>query len=240
MIKTIFFDAAGTLFVPVEPIGRSYARIARDFGVDTDERAVALGFRRAFARAGGLAFGPGIPVAELRELERRWWRECVRESFEGLGNFEDFDRYFDALFAYFAEPSSWRAAPGAESALADLRGRGLSLGVVSNFDGRLHAILEGLDLRRYFDSVTISSEAGYAKPAPEIFTVAMERHGVAPEETIHVGDSEPLDVGGANAAGIATILVDSSRRGTPEIAGRVARVSLLSEAAALIGRPPFS
>jgi putative hydrolase of the HAD superfamily len=240
MIKAIFFDAAGTLFVPVEPIGRSYARIARGFGVEADERAVADGFRRAFARAGGLAFGPGIPPGELRQLERRWWRECVRESFAGLGSFEDFDRYFDVLFAYFAEPSSWRAAPGAGAVLADLHARGLILGVVSNFDGRLHAILEGLDLRRYFDSVTISSEAGYAKPAPEIFAAAMARHGVAPTETIHVGDSEPLDVGGATAAGIATILVDPKRRGAPEVGGRVARVSSLAEAAAFIGRPPFS
>lgn len=240
MIKAVFFDAAGTLFVPAEPVGRSYARIARGFGVDADERAVAAGFHRAFALSGGLAFGQGIPPARLRQLEREWWRQCVRESFAGLGEFDDFEGCFDALFAYFANPSSWIATPQAAPVLQALHDRGLALGVVSNFDYRLYAILGGLGLQRYFDSVTISSEAGFAKPAPGIFAAALERHRLTPSEVIHVGDSEALDVKGAAAVGLAAILVDSTRRGAPEVAGRVARVARLGDVLALVGRPPFS
>src|SRR5690242_14696587 len=99
--RVVFFDAAGTLFESREPIGRVYARIASEFGVDTPVDAVTAGFRHAFGSAHGLAFGPGHNPDELRRLEREWWRQRVKDSFAGLGVFRDFDAYFDALFCYF-------------------------------------------------------------------------------------------------------------------------------------------
>ena len=74
LITAVFFDAAGTLFEPREPIGRTYARLARDFGLEASEEAVAASFRHAFGAAPGLAFGLGLRPAELRRLEREWWR----------------------------------------------------------------------------------------------------------------------------------------------------------------------
>ena len=84
--------------------------------------------------------------------------------------------------------------------------------MISNFDYRIYAILEALELSRHFDSITISSEAGYAKPAPEIFRMALQRHSVPADEALHVGDSEALDVAGAHAAGVAAVLVDPDGR----------------------------
>src|SRR5271170_5091084 len=98
MITAAFFDAAGTLFEAREPIGRTYARLARDFGLDAPEDAVAASFRRAFGAAPGLAFGPGFRDDELRRLEREWWRRRVGETFDPIGKFSDFEAYFDALF----------------------------------------------------------------------------------------------------------------------------------------------
>ena len=92
--------------------------------------------------------------------------------------------------------------------LTALRESGLELGVISNFDYRIYSILEALGLTRHFDSIMISSEAGYAKPAPEIFRMALQRHSLVPSQALHVGDSEALDVVGAHAAGIAAVLVD--------------------------------
>src|ERR1700691_3281631 len=111
MLRAIFFDAAGTLFDPREPIGESYARVARGFGVETSAAAVSAAFRRAFAQTPGLAFGPGYRGDELRRMEREWWRGVVRASVAGLGEFSDFDAYFEALFEYFADPANWQADP---------------------------------------------------------------------------------------------------------------------------------
>ena len=229
MIRAVFFDAAGTLFESREPIGASYARIAREFGVDAPEAEVAASFRRAFGSAPALAFGPGRSGAELRRMEREWWRARVAETFAGFGIFRDFDGYFEALFAYFADSAHWVADSEAEPALLRLRNAGFKLGVISNFDHRLYSILEGLGLIRHFDSITISSEAGYAKPRSELFGAALSRHGLAPVQAVHVGDSEHLDFAAAQAAGLSAVLIDRERSEIgPEIVGRTARISSLA------------
>jgi putative hydrolase of the HAD superfamily len=228
MLKVVFFDAAGTLFDAREPVGHTYARIARRHGVDAPDEAVSAGFHRAFSQSGGLAFGSGHAPDELRAMERRWWRALVERSFEGLGRFDDFEAFFGELFAYFADPVHWRAMPEAVDALSRLKSRGVGLGVISNFDYRLYRILDGLGLRGQFDTITISSEAGYAKPRREIFELALGRHLVRPAEAMHVGDSPHMDLEAAAAAGMAAVLLDHRASAPIELSGRTARISSLA------------
>jgi putative hydrolase of the HAD superfamily len=207
MLKTIFFDAAGTLFETRQPVGNFYAQVARKFGADVSGKAVSAAFRHSFGNASGLAFGPGHSAIELRRLEREWWRARVAETFASLHQFEDFDAYFTALFEFFGDPSNWIVYDDVIPALEQLRAGGLRLSVISNFDARLYRLLEGLGLHHYFQTVTISSEAGYAKPAPELFKFALSRSGTSADEALHVGDAPHLDVAGANAAGIEAVLI---------------------------------
>jgi putative hydrolase of the HAD superfamily len=239
MLRAIFFDAAGTLMEPREPVGASYARIARKYGVSASAAEVGAAFRRVFRDAPGLAFGPGHPPDELRAMERRWWRDLVAASFVGLGQFSDFDAYFTELFAFFGDPAHWVADPQAGALLAQLRRQGLLLGVLSNFDHRLYGILDGLGLGPCFDSVTISSEAGYAKPSPAAFEAALARHALSPSEALHVGDSEHHDVAGALAAGVAVALIDRDAPGGISVSGRTARIATLAGVAEAAKRLTF-
>jgi putative hydrolase of the HAD superfamily len=220
-------------------VGASYVRIAREYGVDASVADVGTRFRAAFHDAAPLAFGPGRSAPELRRLERQWWLDLVAATFIGLGEFKDFDAYFDALFAFFADPGHWIADADAAQTLQCLKDSGLALGVISNFDHRLYRILDGLGLSCYFDSVTISSEAGYAKPAAELFRVALARHSVQPAEALHVGDSEHLDLAGAAAAGIAGVLIEPNTLPQLCIAERIARVSSLDAVIEAAHRLPF-
>src|SRR5690348_8057341 len=97
-LKAVFFDAAGTLFETREPVGESYARIARVYGLNASADAVDAAFRRAFRDAAPLAFGMDHKPEQLRRLEREWWRELVMRTFAGLGNFADFQAFFNSLF----------------------------------------------------------------------------------------------------------------------------------------------
>ncbi len=227
-IKAVFFDAAGTLFETREPVGETYAAIAREYGVASSAQAVDAAFRRAFRAAAPLAFGRGRTPEELRWLEREWWRGLVRETFSELGKFSDFDSYFEALFEFFAEPAHWIADPEAIPTLKALREQSRILGVISNFDYRLYRILDGLDLARWFDSITISSEVGYAKPSAQLFEAALERHRLAPAQALHVGDSEHLDLAGASAAGMAAVLINPKMDGSISITSRAGEISSLS------------
>jgi putative hydrolase of the HAD superfamily len=207
MLKAVFFDAAGTLFESRLPVAEIYAELARQFGVDADARQVGAAFRNAFGSAPALAFGTGHRTQELRRLEREWWRQRVAETFTQIGEFADFEAYFDRLFAIFGEPATWEPCPEAIPTLQRLKDEGLIVGVISNFDYRVHGVLGGLGMDALLDSTTISSEAGYAKPASEIFALALAKHRLKPLECVHVGDSIALDVVGAQTAGIRAILV---------------------------------
>jgi putative hydrolase of the HAD superfamily len=68
--------------------------------------------------------------------------------------------------------------------------------------------MRGLGIAEAFDTVTISSLAHAAKPAPKIFQLALEKHAVDPEEALHVGDSVRDDVEGATKAGLHAVLLD--------------------------------
>ncbi|MCP5069356.1 MAG: HAD family hydrolase, partial [bacterium] len=86
---------------------------------------------------------------------------------------------------------------------------GCKLAVCSNFSHSQTAfrVLEDARLRWHFDVVVISDATGWRKPRPEIFQATLAALGVAPEETLHVGDNLKADVAGAAAAGLRTAWV---------------------------------
>ena len=205
--KAVFLDAAGTLFESVKPVAVTYAEMARRYGMDVPHEEVSRRFRHCFATAPPMAF-PGSDGQRLKAQERAWWHDVVRRVFEPAGTFLRFEDYFDELFAYFARPDSWELYGDARETLEDLKGRGLILVMISNFDSRVLEIISGLGVADYFDSVFISSSAGFAKPAAGIFHLALERYGIAPHEAMHVGDSPETDVEGALNAGVPAVLLD--------------------------------
>jgi putative hydrolase of the HAD superfamily len=205
-IKAIFFDAAGTLIQPARRVGESYATVARKYGMDVAPSELSARFNECFDSAPPLAFPKASP-AQIEEMEREWWKRLVRHIFAPWGFVERFDDYFEELFAYFAQADAWTLYPEVRETLTTLKQQGLILGVISNFDSRLLTILKGLEIACSFDGIFISSRAGYAKPARQIFHMALNRHALSPECALHVGDSEEKDVYGANRAGLTGIHV---------------------------------
>jgi putative hydrolase of the HAD superfamily len=118
----------------------------------------------------------------------------------------------EALFAAFSDPAGYRLFDDARPALEALAGRGLRLGVVSNFEPWLEDVLalEGVD--HLFAAVAISGKLGVAKPDPEIFLAALAEAGADPAATVHVGDQPANDVAAARAVGITPVLIDRFAR----------------------------
>jgi putative hydrolase of the HAD superfamily len=99
-----------------------------------------------------------------------------------------------------------RPIAGVPAVLKALRASGLRLGIVTN-----NEVAEQVDklaacgLTELVDAVVISQEAGFIKPDPRIFAVALERTGARAETTVMVGDSWEADVQGALASGIRAV-----------------------------------
>jgi putative hydrolase of the HAD superfamily len=192
---------------------------------------IAEAFRRAYQEAPPPVFAVPAPT-QNKQSERLWWFDIVHNVFYRVGMFERFDEFFDQVFHAFEDHRSWRLFPETVAVLAQLKARDLELGIISNFDSRLFTVMRGLGIADSFDTVTISSLAQAAKPAPRIFCIALEKHAVDPAEALHVGDSLRDDVEGAKKAGLQAVLLDrtgAQQRGATPVIGSLEEVVPLLE-----------
>jgi len=213
-VRVVFFDAADTLFHVNGAVEEIYLRHAVEFGFkETRDSLAAIkqAFGRAFREAPPPVFAATEP-AQIKRSERLWWFDIVHSVFYRVGIFERFDDFFDRVFDVFEDPASWRLFPETRATLERLRAQGVELGIISNFDSRLFAVLRGLDIAQAFNTVTISSLARAAKPSGKIFQLAIDKHAVDPGEALHVGDSPRDDVEGAAKAGLNALLLDRHGR----------------------------
>jgi putative hydrolase of the HAD superfamily len=209
--RTIFLDAAGTLIEPAEPVASVYACHFADSGFVVEEGLI----RQAFGQVFRMLPPPDYPPDGNGDAaERIWWRSVVRETANRCGlpsQVAESGALFDSLLNHYAIGAAWRVFPEVESVLEELAANGSSLAVVSNFDNRLHRILDDLDLTRWFAAVITSADAGSRKPEGVIFQHALNKLARSPSEVAHIGDSAEADQAGAANVGIRAFLLDRPR-----------------------------
>ena len=235
-VQVVFFDAADTLFHVQGSVADIYLTHAVQFGFQQQADSLAAikqAFSRAFREAPPPIFAVTEP-AQLKHSERLWWFDIVHNVFYRVGMFERFDDFFERVFEIFEDPSSWCLFPDTVSTLTRLKSQGLELGIISNFDTRLFSVLRGLGIADAFDTVTISSLAQAAKPAPKIFQLALDKHAVDPEDALHVGDSLRDDAEGAVRAGMRALLLDRLSRVSSPLPSGVRPITSLTEIPALL------
>jgi putative hydrolase of the HAD superfamily len=202
--QVIFLDAAGTLIGVKEGVGRQYANVAARFGVNVAPEILNQAFIRVFKSTGSPAF-PDCPLEQLQSKEFLWWKKVALRTFteaEVIHQFSDFNRFFVALFDYFATAEPWFIYPDVAEALERWHWLGIPMGILSNFDSRLYSVLFDLNLIDYFTSITLSTEAGFAKPDRRIFHLALTKHECRAAQAWHIGDSFEEDYQAAQAAGL--------------------------------------
>jgi putative hydrolase of the HAD superfamily len=95
--------------------------------------------------------------------------------------------------------------PGAEEVLRKLRAAGLRIGLLTNGAPDLQREkIETSGLGMFFDAAVVSGEIGTGKPEPEIFRHLLGKLGVAPAESLMVGNSLARDIVGAKRAGMSS------------------------------------
>ncbi len=195
MVRAVLLDALGTM-VELEP---PWPRLARALGGEVAEADV----RAAFAAEMDYYrdhLHEGTDPESLAELRERCAAVLSAELRREVGA------------ATMMAAIRFRAYPDAGPALAELRGRGVRLVCVSNWDCSLPDVLRRTALAERLDAVVVSALHGASKPDPGIFTAALELAGCRPDEALHVGDRDEDDAG-ARGAGIAPLRIDRSGGG---------------------------
>jgi putative hydrolase of the HAD superfamily len=220
-LQTLFFDAAGTLIRPAESVGMTYAQHARRRGIVAEPEAIMQAFRQAWRETPPPLHPAGQPAADD---DRGWWRALVGDVFGRVLGVPLAERALETLFGglylHYAQPQAWSLFDDVVPALEDLA-RDHRLLVLSNFDRRLHSILAGHDLLRFFTQVIISSEVGAAKPHARMFQAALAAGGSLPQETLHIGDDVKCDLAGAQNCGIHAFHVKRPESGLDVLVKKV-------------------
>jgi HAD superfamily hydrolase (TIGR01662 family) len=195
----VFFDVDFTLIYPGPRFqGIGYHASCARHGVTVDPAA----FRAAVAGAASLldtddpAYDAQVFIDYTRRIiELMGGRGpgvglAAREIYEDWAANHHFELYDDVA-----------------GTLARLHARGLRLGLISNTHRSLDAFQSHFALDGFIGAAVSSSEHGYMKPHPSIFTTALQQLDTPPAEALMVGDSVGQDIDGALRIGMRAVLV---------------------------------
>lgn len=129
--------------------------------------------------------------------------------------FEYFDLPIDkltqvklAVFEEFASKKHWQLEQTAFRFLNFCQKHQILLFVTSNFDERLSAILQDLQVAHFFKKIISSAEVGYEKPSSIIFERLLQEAQLPAKQIMHVGDTWLADVEGAKQAGMIPVFFE--------------------------------
>jgi beta-phosphoglucomutase family hydrolase len=103
-----------------------------------------------------------------------------------------------------------KAVDGFEDLIADARSQGIALAVgTAAPPANVEFTLDGLDLRRHFETVVGATDVPRGKPHPDVFLEAARRCGAEPANCI-VFEDAPLGVEAARRAGMRVVVITTT------------------------------
>jgi beta-phosphoglucomutase len=115
----------------------------------------------------------------------------------------------DALYREMYQPHL-RTIQGFEGLVDQAGNRGVKLAVATSAPpANIVFTLDGLDIRRHFDTVVGAADVKQGKPHPDVFLKAAEKLGVAPADCI-VFEDAPLGVEAARRAGMRAVVLTTT------------------------------
>ncbi len=115
----------------------------------------------------------------------------------------------ESVYRELYEPHR-KTVDGFDDLVAQAKLRGVALAVATAApNANITFTLDGLDLRRHFDHVVGAADVARGKPHPDVFLLAAERCGVAPQDCI-VFEDAPLGVEAARRAGMRCVVLTTT------------------------------
>jgi HAD superfamily hydrolase (TIGR01509 family) len=149
--------------------------------------------------------GHRVPRVQLHKQVGKGSNLLIREFVEDEETAGKIDELHSEYYGELQEHG--HPLPGAKELILSLAERGYEVWFVTSAkDEELEHHMGELDVEDEISGVVNSSDVENSKPAPDIFELALERAGAAPDETVAVGDAI-WDIESASAAGIRTVAV---------------------------------
>jgi putative hydrolase of the HAD superfamily len=197
-IEWVVFDAVGTLIFADPPVHMAYHRVGRKSGSEITPPLASQRFKEAMA-------AKPVTLETSPQLEVEFWKSLVARVLPDANHPEG---CFQRLWEHFAMPASWGVYADVEETLGELKARGIQVAVASNFDQRLHSVMNGHPDLKPIGKRFISSEIGWKKPSPRFFEAIVKDLGCPAGSILMVGDDEAADIQPALAAGFRAVHIN--------------------------------
>lgn len=206
-LSAVIFDADGTIFDTFEMIVSAYRHVSETHG---------------------------LRVPEPSEIRNRLGSP-MHEMFAAFYPGQNIDQLIATNNEYvMANAMSSEAFAGIKELLEELVARSIRLAILTSGNSNIHTILRQHELEHYFDSVVHIEKVQQPKPHPEGFLLACDECGVAPGETVIVGDTVFDIQTGKNAGALATIAVTHGFGGRDDLSS--AEPDYMAKSLADVGR----
>ena len=226
--KAVFFDVDFTLIYPGPTFqGEGYREFAAKHGLDVNPaqfNSAVLSASHILDSAQDAIYNDQIFIDYTAHIIRGMGGEggavqaCAAEIYREWAQCQHFLMYDDV-------------AP----ALAKLRERSLTIGLISNSHRCLESFQSHFELEDLIDVAISSSQHGYMKPHRSIFEAALKLAGVRADESVMVGDSVSQDIEGARGVGMRGVLVRRSEGSARVPDGDVPVVTTLLQLPLVLG-----
>lgn len=203
----VIFDMDGVLVLSEDAHFESWTQVAAQHGVQMTRELFLSTFGQVNEDCIKTMFGPQTPaelVEHIADEKERAYRDIVRAEVP--------------------------LAPGLVPLLDLLRSAGARLAVGSSAPPEnVDLILDAGGLRDYFSVSVDGKQVSRGKPAPDVFLIAAEKLGLAPEHCIVIEDA-PVGIQAARAAGMRAVAV-----ATTNLVGDLEQAGAHTVAADLLG-----
>jgi REG-2-like HAD superfamily hydrolase len=220
--KLVTFDCTNTLLYFKIPVHQQYLKVAVEMGhkkEDFDETKIFPSFKKHFKES-----KVKFPNFGRRSIGfETWWSDLVQnvlsDAHRGNRKPEEFENVADYLIKLYETQKCWNKHDGCDELIKSLKHHGKLVGIISNFDPRLHHLLRDMNLHSNFDFIITSYEANIEKPDRKIFELALDKSlgikwdVIYPSESLHIGNEVETDYDGAINAGWSSVLIGSDAQG---------------------------
>ncbi len=220
MITTVLFDLGGTLHSVIkkpDSMQRFAERLIRrlsDYGIvlDTTPEQLAVSLHENAEAYKHLSeqTRAELPAAKI-------WNEHYLKEFR-IGEERLAPIAEELSFLYDYDRLTLMRKTRLSETIETLHDMGFRMGIVSNIisTSLVPHLLNEYGIAQYMECIVMSSAVGFRKPDPRIFSIALQKMGVAAAETCYVGDTISRDVLGARNAHLGLVV----RLNNPSIAHR--------------------
>jgi len=185
--RAFIFDMDGTLVDNMHFHGAAWQTMLRENGIETDPHEFLV-------KTAGKT---------NREIIPNFFKEATDQRLLELGLRKE------TIYRELFLPER-RVIDGAIEFLEAAQTLGVKMAVATAAPvANMEFVLDGLDLRRFFDAITTAADVSHGKPNPEIFLKSAEKLDVAPKNCLvfedAVGGFEAAHRAGMKSIGIATV-----------------------------------